>query len=136
MIREFKEFKEFNGGGWIHLMNESAIKNKKDILKELKKEKHGTIGKYLFFSDDRDLLVTFAKKILKKYLINHAKISLLSNNKEDGFDFVLCIYDSSPKLKNILKSTNPKIKYRYWKSDKDTLENKYSKEFLSNKNGI
>jgi len=47
--------KEISDEDWIYLINESALENNLEISEELKKEKHGTLGKYLFFSDNQNL---------------------------------------------------------------------------------
>ena len=88
-----------------------------------------TAGKYLFFSSDKKTLIKLAKKILVKYDLPDAKISTTPGS---GSDYVLCVYDLSPRLKYELKqyADEKKVKYRYWKSDADTLAGKYSKKFL------
>jgi hypothetical protein len=48
-------------------------------------------------------------------------------------EYVLCLYykDDSRKDELATKYRNrSELKYRYWKSDEDTLTGKYSKEFL------
>jgi len=47
---------------------------------------------------------------------------------------VLCLYYTDGSRKQELAQKykgNLKIRYRYWKSDVDTLKGKYSEEFLS-----
>jgi hypothetical protein len=49
-------------------------------------------------------------------------------------EYVLCLYykDDSRKYELAKKYGNQsEVKYRYWKSDADTLAGKYSKEFLN-----
>jgi len=126
------EVKEVITPGWLYLINSFAKDNKRDIDLELKKPKHGMIGKYMFFSDDKALLITIAKEILLKYKLYYAKVPLTDTpNPSPGFGFVLCIYDVSPRFKHDLKkfADEKTIRYRYWKSDSDTLDGKYSKEF-------
>jgi hypothetical protein len=97
-------------------------------------KKHEPItGKYLFFSDDKQALIKLASKLLKKYNLPKAKVPDLDvrrSKSQEGFGFVLCVYDSEPKLKHELRQyANEKIHYRYWKSDADTSAGKYSEEF-------
>ena len=50
-------------------------------------------------------------------------------------DHVLCLYYADDSRKHELAERNKQeygVKYRYWKSDSDTLKGKYSKEFLDN----
>lgn len=89
-------------------------------------------GKYLFFSSDRDLLVSIAVEELTKGGFHHAKIPLPEANIQK--EYVLCLYyrDDSRKQELARKYRGrPKLKYRYWKSDEDTLAGKYSAEFLN-----
>lgn len=87
-------------------------------------------GKYLFFSEDFDILKRNATDEISNNGFHHAKINLrlIDNNTEH----VLCLYyeDDSRKCE-LVQRYQGKVKYRYWKSDKDTLEGKYSKEFLN-----
>ena len=90
----------------------------------------GITGKYLFFSNNRRRLIHLARRILKEKSLPSAKINI----KNEGKGFVLCVYDTRPKLKDKLKeyADFKEIHYRYWKSDKDTIEGRYSNEFLNN----
>jgi len=52
---------------------------------------------------------------------------------EGQTEHVLCLYYADDSRKHELAERNQheyKVKYRYWKSDSDTLKGKYSKEFL------
>jgi len=54
--------------------------------------------------------------------------------KNKGPDYVLCLYykDDSRKIelkKKYMMMTG--VRYRFWKSDEDTLKGKYSKKFLN-----
>lgn len=81
-------------------------------------------GKYIFFSDDFDSLVSLAKEIMENYKLSFAKIPLKKNlSAGEGFGFVLCLYDKSPKLKYTLKNLERNgISYRYWKEVKQGVE--------------
>jgi hypothetical protein len=128
-----EKVKEIKTPGWLYLENSSAKENKKEMELEIDKPNHGNIGKYMFFSDDKKLLIKIAKEILLRYNLFHAKVPLSDKpNPSPGFGFVLCIYDSSPKFKYELKqfADEKTIRYRYWKSDSATLDGQYSKEFL------
>ena len=129
--------KEVNRDGWLWLLNYSATENLKEIQAEQKKT-NSEVGKYLFFSDEKKLLIDLAKNILEKYDLFNAKVPSYDTPRQSekgGFGFVLCVYDTSPKLKHELKQygNNKTIHYRYWKSDKATLEGKYSKQFTAKK---
>ncbi|MHA1338363.1 MAG: hypothetical protein ACTSRZ_00495 [Promethearchaeota archaeon] len=53
--------------------------------------------------------------------------------KEENISIFLCLYykDDSHKYELAKKYRNNKnVKYRYWKSNEDTLKGKYSKQFL------
>jgi hypothetical protein len=89
-------------------------------------------GKYLFFSTDREKLVKIAIEELENNGFHEAKINM--EGKKFGREYVLCLYykDNSRKHELAKKYSNASgIKYRYWKSDIDTLSGKYSEEFLS-----
>jgi len=88
-------------------------------------------GKYLFFSSDKDKLIEIATNEIEKHGFHEAKVnnSLLKGQTEH----VLCLYYKDDSRKHELAERNKReygVKYRYWKSDKDTLKGKYSKEFL------
>lgn len=88
-------------------------------------------GKYLFFSEDKNELENIAVNELESGGFFEAKIN--TDKEKKGKDYVLCLYyaDDSRKFELANKyKNNPKIKYRYWKSDEDTLEGKYSEQFL------
>ena len=106
---------EVKQSGWIWIINRSV---KKPLI----------TGKYLFFSKDKNLLIELSKRILLEYGLSVAKVPL--SDEPVGEDFVLCVYDAEPKLKDELKKyANQDIRYRYWKSDEDTLKGKYSNQF-------
>ena len=88
-------------------------------------------GKYLFFSNLKFKLVEIAINELENYGFHHAKV----NDKllEGQTEYVLCLYYQDDSRKRELAERNDHeygVKYRYWKSDADTLSGKYSKEFL------
>ena len=90
-------------------------------------------GKYLFFSLRREKLVKIAKSELRNGDFRFAKIPLEGNNL--GEDYVLCLYYKDDSKKKILgdkyrKLVKEGIKYRYWKSDEETLSGEYSNQFL------
>lgn len=88
-------------------------------------------GKYLFFSEDRGLLVEVAVDELETNGFHRAKIN--PEGKQRGSEYVLCLYykDDSRKRELADKYRNRDgLKYRYWKSDEDTRRGKYSEQFL------
>lgn len=111
---------------WMYLINPEAGDNKHEIARESEKENHGTIGKYLFFSDDKRKLMDLGKKIMSKYKLYIAKVPLTKLPKPvSGKGFVICLYDISPKLVQELEqyADNEKIIYGHWKTDADTIKN-------------
>lgn len=91
-------------------------------------------GKYLFFSENRDLLIDLAKKILTKYGLIQAKVPI--EGKNIGKDYVLCVYDESPRYKNEMKKYQDSViscPNNNWKSDMKTLAGVYSNKFLEEK---
>jgi len=102
------------------------------VLSE-KKPSYGITGKYLFFSESKERLFEIAKNEILDYDFHLAKVNnnLLGSHTE----YILCLYyhDDSCKfeLAERYREKDSDIKYRYWKSDEDTLKGKYSKEFLS-----
>jgi hypothetical protein len=88
-------------------------------------------GKYLFFSADRDLLVRIAVEELENNGFHQAKVPMVGRN---AGDYVLCIYYENDSRKRELAAKYPQrsdLKYRYWKSDEDTLAGRYSEEYLN-----
>jgi len=120
-----EEISIVEGFGWIWLINKK--------IKNYKSEYKAITGKYLFFSPDKEKLIKLAKTILITFNLYLAKVPL--SNKPVGNDFCLCVYDKEPRFKNEMKlyADQINIKYRYWKSNEDTRNGKYSKEFLSHR---
>lgn len=94
-------------------------------------------GKYLFFSENQDRLIAIAKNEILNNGFHVAKVNsrLLGSNTE----YVLCLYFQDDSRKYELAERHGEqysdTKYRYWKSDEDTLKGKYSEEFLSKLDG-
>lgn len=110
------------GKYWIMFRNEKGTK------KEV-----GTLGKYLYFSDNKQSLISLAKKLLIRYGLPSAKVpkSDIPNNSH-GFGFVLCVYSYDDTLKHELKQyENEGINYRYYKMNIDTMSGKYSRQYLT-----
>lgn len=88
-------------------------------------------GKYLFFFDDKNKLIEIATNEIENHGFHHAKVN--ENLLEGQTEHVLCLYYKDDSRKNEIAERNEqeyRVKYRYWKSDSDTLKGKYSKEFL------
>lgn len=117
---------------YTYYLNLSAKENFDLSEKELKKEYHGSLGKYQFFSDDRNKLVEIAKKVLLEFHLFNAKISKTKRETTKGFGYGLFVYDYKLRYKYEMKKYADEIsvKYRYWKSDVDTLQGSYSDQFL------
>ena len=89
-------------------------------------------GKYLFFCENRDRLCELAKNEIKNNNFEVAKVSKHANNG----DYVLCLYwhDDSRKRElhdKYMRDTD--LKYRWWKSNSDTRNGKYSQQYLRNR---
>lgn len=111
-------------GDWIYLSNYSAIENSDLSEIQFKQKLHGTLGKYLFFSNDKKALINLGKKILKEFNLWHAKVPFTDTPTSfDGFGFVLCVYDYVNRFCTELSKYDEKgkINFRYWKSDKRSL---------------
>jgi hypothetical protein len=90
-------------------------------------------GKYLFFSPHRQLLVDIAIEELENGGFHHAKTNMEGVDSPTG-EYVLCLYykDNSRKHELAQKYRDKsELKYRYWKSEGETLAGKYSKQFLN-----
>jgi hypothetical protein len=89
-------------------------------------------GKYLFFSGNRDLLIEIAINELENNGFHFAKTPMSGITPASG-EYVLCLYYKDDSRKHELAKKyrgRNDLKYRYWKSDSDTLARKYSKQFL------
>ena len=102
------------------------------VLSE-KKPSYGITGKYLFFSESKERLFEIAKNEILDYDFHRAKVN--NSLRDSNTDYVLCLYYSDDSRKFELaeryRDKFSDVKYRYWKSDEDTLKGKYSEEFLS-----
>jgi hypothetical protein len=102
------------------------------VLSE-KKPSYGITGKFLFFSESKERLVEIAKNEILEHDFHVAKVN--NSLRDSNTDYVLCLYyfDDSRKyeLAKRYRDKFSDVKYRYWKSDEDTLKGKYSEEFLS-----
>jgi len=88
-------------------------------------------GKYLFFSEYKEELDKIAIDELENNGFFHAKINTDEHKK--GTDYVLCLYDTDDSRKLELAEKykeNGAVKYRYWKTDADTIQGSYSEQFL------
>jgi hypothetical protein len=107
---------------WKWILNHDCPEEKLSILKEeVKKEFHGSIGKYLFFSENREELIELAETLMEKYDLHHAKTP--SRLGAGYTKYVLCVYDVGPNLVQEMKQyATDTIDYRYWKSDEATIK--------------
>jgi len=129
---------KINVGNWYYFMNKKYLKHFFKTSKGGSEDSNdfGITGKYLFFHEDPVILEKVARNEISNGGFDVAKI----NNKLVGnsTEHVLCLYyrDDSRKYELAKKyQENNGIKYRYWKSDEDTLKGKYSKEFLDKVRG-
>jgi hypothetical protein len=89
-------------------------------------------GKYLFFAPNRELLIDVVKEELENGGFHHAKIPMAGITPPSG-EYVLCLYYKDDSRKHELAEKyrdRCELKYRYCKSDSETLAGKYSKQFL------
>lgn len=105
-------------GVWIWLQSEE-------------KTTYGITGKYLFFNEDKNKLLEIATNEIENHGFHLAKVN--ENLLKGQTDYVLCLYYKDDSRKDEIAERNQQeygVKYRYWKSDSDTLKGKYNKEFL------
>ena len=96
------------------------------------KQKYKITGKYLFFCEDREVLRKIAINEIENNGFHHAKVNM--DGEKHGSDYVFCLYyEDDNRKKELAKKykSNLKVKYRYWKSDENTLKGNYSEEFLN-----
>jgi hypothetical protein len=89
------------------------------------------IGKYLFFCKDQKTLLHLCTYEITEHGFIYAKVSTTAANG----DYVCCLYwkDASRKYELAKRyKSRQDIKYRYWKSNADTLAGKYSQKYLGN----
>ncbi|MHA1739399.1 MAG: hypothetical protein ACTSWD_12485 [Candidatus Heimdallarchaeota archaeon] len=118
-IKISKDVLSFTDGYWEYFIHKQ-------------KPNYKITGKYLFFCKDREVLRQIAIDEIENNGFHHAKVNI--EDKKQGEDYVLCLYyeDDSRKLEMAEKyKDESEVKYRYWKSDEDTLKGKYSDEFLN-----
>lgn len=85
-------------------------------------------GKYLFFSKHRDVLIRIAREKVKR---NFPLAKIIKDGYQRSDEYVMCLYYYDDSLKYLLAdeySWRPCVKYRYWKSNFDTICGKYSKQ--------
>ena len=114
-------------GYWTHFQRHPLPASYRELIEALK-----VTGKYLFFSEDRARLVEIAIEELEGNGFREAKIN--DEGENIGPEYVLCLYYKDDGRKHELARKYAKmsgVKYRYWKSDSDTREGKYSAKFLS-----
>ena len=89
-----------NIDGWTYIVNPDSKNKRTDIT-----------GKYLWFSSNKQSLISMAEDILVKYGLLCAKVPQSDIPSNDSF--ILCVYDSSLKLKHELaKYSDDVILYR------------------------
>jgi len=123
-----------NDVGWKYFMSEKyqkwELKRKKQNSSKTSDDFEIT-GKYLFFHTNPKILENIAIDEIENNGFDVAKISTKLFGSQT--EYVLCLYYENDSRKHELaKKFQEKngIKYRYWKSDEDTLKGKYSKQFL------
>jgi len=113
--------------GWEYFYNETNL----SPVEFQRGDRGDVTGKYLFFSTSRDELSKLAKYEIDNHNFQIAKVAIT----KAGTDYVMCLYwkDDSRKLElEVRHGWNCKVKYRYWKSNQDTLDGKYSQQHLKN----
>lgn len=86
-------------------------------------------GKYLFFSDDPELLMQIMEDEIENHGFEVAKVI----KEPRGTEHVACLYWHNPDRKHELAeryANTPNLKYRYYKTNADTRARKYSNQFL------
>jgi len=89
-------------------------------------------GKYLFFSENKQSLID----LVEDEVVNHGFKTAKIINYPKGSDYVACLFwtgdDRKYELADRYKNSN-NVKYRYYKSNADTLDGKYSEQFKKEK---
>jgi len=89
-------------------------------------------GKYLFYAPGVTTVIRLAIAEIRHRGFHHAKVAPFLIRR--ATDHVLCLYYANDSRKHELRERygddSPSLRYRYWKSDADTLDGKYSKQFL------
>lgn len=101
-----------------------------EYIESVKEPPYGITGKYLFFSSDRELLIEIAKDEILNHDFHIAKLPI--EGKSIGTDYVLCLYykDISRQHELARRYRNREgVRFRWWKSDQDTANHKYSERF-------
>jgi len=114
---------KFHMPGWNCIATEKFLKSPNDLA---------ITGKYLFFHTDSGVLEKLAEDEIKN---NGFDIAKISDRLGKHTDYALCLYDKNDSRKDELAEKyqgKNGIRYRYWKSDDDTLKGKYSKQYLDN----
>ena len=91
-------------------------------------------GKFLFFSADRDRLLEIARAEVETGLFPRAKVR--SKQARIGSDYVLCLLAKNRKRAKYLATKYPDsdgVKFRFWKSEADTLAGVYSDQYWEDK---
>jgi hypothetical protein len=123
---------------WIYNTTQSAVLNK-TLIEKAEKDSNDIYGKYMFFSDDRELLVMLGKRILFDNMLYKMKVSIETTikSKDIGFNHVLCVYDYIPRHLYMMKQYEiPKVKYLRWKKEKETKKGMYSEQYAANQFAI
>lgn len=99
-------------------------------LRSKRKPPYLITGKCLFFSEDPARLEEIALAKIQGHGFHHAKYNPVPPG--DARESVLCLYyhDDSRKYELAKRGRAYGAKYRYWKSDADTLAGHYSETFL------
>ena len=88
-------------------------------------------GKYLLFSQDREILCRIAREAVGNGDFDAAKVVVEEARKDD---YVLCLYSPDDFDINRVREKyghRPGVDFRGWKSDKDTLAGHYSERYWS-----
>jgi len=80
-------------------------------------------GKYLFFSEDRSLLLYLLKTEIEKFGFASSKVCVTPK----AIDYVACLYWYDNSRSRELAARNYGCRGPYWKTDEDTLAGVYSK---------
>jgi len=125
-----------NGVIWTYFMSEKYQKwyDEQQMEESKSLDDFEITGKYLFFHPNFEILTQVANDEIAHNDFDVAKIN--SSLDKHATDYVLCLYYRDDSRKNELADKYQKkngIRYRYWKSDEDTVKGKYSKEYLETK---
>ncbi|MBN2421435.1 hypothetical protein JXB27_04115 [Candidatus Woesearchaeota archaeon] len=131
----FSRFERAENSDWSYYSAKKLTKRTELYLAEINKSRYGKSGKYLFYSENRNLLLKLGKRLIVTFGLPEFKVSKkYRNDVSHSKEFVLCVYDFFPDFINMMKNySNKNVSFSGWKSNAQTLksyEAKYQERYL------